>query len=302
LENRPTHQEMTKELKSKLTKDELNNEFSKKASLEDVKTLIENDLSKIELKREYSNLKSDINENHEYIKRITSDYASKLDIEKLNNHLDMYVKHTEFTEQLNLKATKQSVNNALNRKINTSDLDILLLNKADNTIVDELNNSISNMVSINHFETQFAKVWEYKIHRQEINNVKEMLQSKIDLYKYEELIKDYSSFKKQTEDELNLQRDKSKQGLINVNTSLQSILTDLNKRFQDSELDCAKDKLVDMEQNINKLSVEIHELNNEMKNNKINQIDPYASVDEVREALIEMRNDFSANLVELKGS
>lgn len=293
---------MTKELKSKLTKDELNNEFSKKASLEDVKTLIENDLSKIELKREYSNLKSDINENHEYIKRITSDYASKLDIEKLNNHLDMYVKHTEFTEQLNLKATKQSVNNALNRKINTSDLDILLLNKADNTIVDELNNSISNMVSINHFETQFAKVWEYKIHRQEINNVKEMLQSKIDLYKYEELIKDYSSFKKQTEDELNLQRDKSKQGLINVNNSLQSILTDLNKRFQDSELDCAKDKLVDMEQNINKLSVEIHELNNEMKNNKINQIDPYASVDEVREALIEMRNDFSANLVELKGS
>lgn len=293
---------MTKELKSKLTKDEFNNEFSKKASLEDVKTLIENDLSKIELKREYSNLKSDINENHEYIKRITSDYASKLDIEKLNNHLDMYVKHTEFTEQLNLKATKQSVNNALNRKINTSDLDILLLNKADNTIVDELNNSISNMVSINHFETQFAKVWEYKIHRQEINNVKEMLQSKIDLYKYEELIKDYSSFKKQTEDELNLQRDKSKQGLINVNNSLQSILTDLNKRFQDSELDCAKDKLVDMEQNINKLSVEIHELNNEMKNNKINQIDPYASVDEVREALIEMRNDFSANLVELKGS
>jgi len=79
---------MTKELKSKLS-DELNNEFSKKVSMEDVKTLLENDLSKIEMKREINNIKNDINENHEYIKRITSDYASKIDLEKLNNNLEM---------------------------------------------------------------------------------------------------------------------------------------------------------------------------------------------------------------------
>lgn len=78
-------------------------------------------------------------------------------------------------------------------------------------------------------------------------------------------------------------------------------MEDLNKRFKESELDEAKAKFIDIEQNINKLSVEIHEINNEIKNNKINQIDPYASVDEVREALIEMRNDFSKNLAELKG-
>jgi hypothetical protein len=45
----------------------------------------------------------------------------------------MYVKHTEFTEELNMKATKQSVNNALNRKINKSDLDVMLISKADNS-------------------------------------------------------------------------------------------------------------------------------------------------------------------------
>lgn len=56
---------MTKELKSKLSKDELNNEISKKVSIEDVKTLLENDLTKMEMKREINNIKNDINENHE---------------------------------------------------------------------------------------------------------------------------------------------------------------------------------------------------------------------------------------------
>jgi len=36
-----------------------------------------------------------------------------------------------FTEQLNTKACKQSLANALNRKVNKSELDLLLSNKAD---------------------------------------------------------------------------------------------------------------------------------------------------------------------------
>lgn len=179
-------------------------------------------------------------------------------------------------------------------------MDILLLNKADTNTVDEINTSINNLVTLDHFETQFAKLWEYKIHRQEMNNIKEMLHLKIDSYKYEELIKEYSSFKKQTEDELNLQRDKSKQVLLTINTSLESITKDLNQRFKDIDSTDAKAKFEDIEMNINKLTVEINELNNEIKKDRVNQIDPYASVDEVREALIEMRNDFSTNLVELK--
>lgn len=133
LENRPTFQELQKELKHKVCYDDLNVELSKKVSLEDVKSLLDNDLSKIEFKKDINNLKIDLEENHQYIKRITSDYASKIDIEKINNQFELYVKHTEFTEELNLKATKQSVNNALNRKINKTDLDVLLISKADNT-------------------------------------------------------------------------------------------------------------------------------------------------------------------------
>jgi len=84
---------------------------------------------------------------------------------------------------LNLKATKQSVTNALNRKINRSDLDVLLIDKASKIEVDELQTLMNNKVNNDHFEIQFAKLYEFKISRQEINNLKEMMLSKIDTYK-----------------------------------------------------------------------------------------------------------------------
>lgn len=48
-----------------MSQDELNVEMSKKVSIDDVKSFIDNDLSKIEFKREVNNLKTDLEENHQ---------------------------------------------------------------------------------------------------------------------------------------------------------------------------------------------------------------------------------------------
>lgn len=52
-------------------------------------------------------------------------------IDEISKKIDEFVTKNEFLEELAKKSDKQSITNALNRKVNKSDLDMLLEKYAD---------------------------------------------------------------------------------------------------------------------------------------------------------------------------
>jgi len=52
-------------------------------------------------------------------------------IDEISKKIDEFVTRNEFLEELAKKSDKQSITNALNRKVNKSDLDMLLEKYAD---------------------------------------------------------------------------------------------------------------------------------------------------------------------------
>jgi len=59
-----------------------------------------------------------------------------------------------------------------------------------------------------------------------------MLSLKSDTYKYDELVKEYASFKTQTEDELNKQRNRAKETLLSLDKSIEGNTTELKSSVQ----------------------------------------------------------------------
>jgi len=155
-------------LDEKVSNDELNLKLNSKISYDDAKSLISNDHFRSDVKNDLNNFKVKIDTLESNLMKIKSEQLQKSEVDKIFGKLDNFVKVNDFNELLELKANKQAVNNALNRKVNKSDLDVILLNKADASSVEELLNMTKTKVSQDYFESQLNTIAETRVDRQEL--------------------------------------------------------------------------------------------------------------------------------------
>lgn len=71
--------------------------------------------------------------------------------EEIFDKIDQKVNINDFDEQLSNKASKKSVTNALHLKLNKSDFETYMALKADNSIIQSLENKISNKLETQAF-------------------------------------------------------------------------------------------------------------------------------------------------------
>jgi len=102
----------------------------------------------------------------------------------MQKKIDDLVSKNEFLEEIAKKSDKQSVTNALNRKVNKSDLDLLLEKFVDKNEINTLNNTLKDeQVTKNEFDNLDKKVNEIRGFNDNILSFKEKI-NKLD-EKYE---------------------------------------------------------------------------------------------------------------------
>lgn len=102
----------------------------------------------------------------------------------MQNKIDDLVSRNEFLEEIAKKSDKQSMTNALNRKVNKSDLDLLLEKFVDKNEINTLNNTLKDeQVNKNEFDNLDKKVNEIRGFNDNILSFKEKI-NKLD-EKYE---------------------------------------------------------------------------------------------------------------------
>lgn len=102
----------------------------------------------------------------------------------MQKKIDDLVSRNEFLEEIAKKSDKQSMTNSLNRKVNKSDLDLLLEKFVDKNEINTLNNTLKEeQVNKNEFDNLNKKVNEIRGFNDNILSFKEKI-NKLD-EKYE---------------------------------------------------------------------------------------------------------------------
>lgn len=97
-------------------------------------------------------------------------------IEEQAKKIDELVTRNEFLEEVAKKSDKQSMNNALNRKVNKSDLDMLLEKYADKSEIMQIkDNQINHSVTKVEFNTMDKKINEIRGFNDSILSFKEKI-------------------------------------------------------------------------------------------------------------------------------
>jgi len=287
LENRPTIQDLENQLEDKVTRDELQLFMSKKVGIDEVKSLVDDKANSIEFKRELNNLFNKYNDLSTQLNDLQRISCTRKEYDLLREALETKVSMSEFNDQLNTKASKQSVSNALHRKANKSDLNVSLSQKAEVSDLTTLQQLIESKVDMEIFEKQIKHLLETRVERQELFSLKESLSLKVDKNQCDNIFHNIKEIKSDVElklKELNKQFD----NIIQTNNeNFERINYDMKHKQDGKEVTSRMNQL---ELNYNRHHSEIEVLKSRF-DNLDKSIDGRATVEEVREALKELKTD-----------
>jgi hypothetical protein len=131
LESKPSTEDILSILKDYVLRSDFQYLLSSKASIDEVKTLLENRVSTQEFKSETTALNNRLEDFYRETNKKLANLVTQREFQALSATVDQKANLNEMMEQLESKANKQSVANALHRKANRADVEALLARKAD---------------------------------------------------------------------------------------------------------------------------------------------------------------------------
>ena len=105
--------------------------MSNKASLDDIKRIIESQVSGSEVRKELNSVNDKLDDLWRETNKKLTNYALQKDFQSLAAQVDQKANLSEMNEQLENKANKQSVSNALHKKANRAEIEVLLSRKVE---------------------------------------------------------------------------------------------------------------------------------------------------------------------------
>ena len=105
--------------------------ISNKASVDEIKRIIESQVSGNEVRKEINSVNEKLDDLWRETNKKFTNYALQKDLQSLSAQLDQKADLAEMNEQLENKANKQSVSNALHKKANRADIEVLLSRKVE---------------------------------------------------------------------------------------------------------------------------------------------------------------------------
>ena len=193
--NRPTNDEILKNLEDKISKNELMYYLNEKPNMEDINSLL-NDKINIREKNCYNevNHKFDLFKNDIINKMINIDnnYVKKNDIINLQNEIDNKANIIDVENALETKEDKDKINSLLKNKIDKNDINMLIDNKLDkNDFFTEIDKKLEGKLDKNYFE-QFLEEYHNNINNY---NVEENIKNKADIKDFQLLNDSYMDYK-----------------------------------------------------------------------------------------------------------
>uniref|UniRef100_A0A7S3IAC5 C1q domain-containing protein n=1 Tax=Fabrea salina TaxID=342563 RepID=A0A7S3IAC5_9CILI len=177
-------------LEDKVSRSDLQYLLTNKASIEEVKAMLDKKLS---LRDFESHLHSFHSRLEEFNRKLNS-LPSEKDFQNLNSSIQEKATWADVEEALENKANKHSVANALHRKMNRSDAESLLSNKADKEAIKELYELIQTKAEKSDLE-DIELTLDSKADKSELSaEVYPELAQKADRNEFEALSKDLRSY------------------------------------------------------------------------------------------------------------
>eukprot|EP00742_Colponemidia_sp_Colp-10_P010428 GILJ01011451.1.p1 GENE.GILJ01011451.1~~GILJ01011451.1.p1 ORF type:complete len:694 (+),score=153.66 GILJ01011451.1:27-2084(+) len=235
LSSKPSIDDLHNATEDKVKRSDMQTALAAKASSDEVRVMLEGKASVADI----SHRTEELHRRCDELKKDLSKKASHHDVHTVTTVLEGKVSVAEFKEQLEQKANKQSVINALARKANKTDIDALLSRKAEVTDLQHVLSSMAHKADEKMVEDLRRSM---AVERKEVDGIfgaKDML--------FKDLTEDLNKVR---EDVRTLRHEAAQQredGASYANHLVQSLRTDLRSEYK-PELDSLHAKLMSQEE------------------------------------------------------
>ena len=279
--NRPTNDEIYKALDEKINKNELFYYLNQKSNIEEVNSLINNKISNIENKNNYSDLsnKFDLfkNEILSRINNLENNFVTKSNLINLQNELDNKANIIDMGNALETKVDKEQIFPFLQNKVDRNEIENIFNNKND---LRQINEEINEKLDKNVFD-QFMKEFNFE------GNYK----NKVDIKDLKLLNNELQEMKQQMGkkiEDIDNDLDKLIESVKEQFQSLNIVINNLeNNKIDNNEIDFEKLKNIDnmLKNKIDQKDVEL--LINKSKNNLLDAINNFKNGENVNMKMFE---------------
>ena len=277
--NRPTNEEILKNIDEKISKNELMYYLNQKPNMEDINSLL-NDKMNIREKNSYNDIahKFDLFKNDIISKMMNMDnnYVKKNDIINLQNEIDN-------------KANIIDVENALETKEDKDRVNLLFKNKIDRNDIDKI---IENKLEKNNYFVEISKKLEEKLNKNDFGRFLEEYHNNMNNYNLEENIKNKVDIKefKLLNDSYMDNKQKMLKKIDDIDNDLDRFIDSVKEQFQSLNL-----VINNLEQNKidnNELNLEKFKNLDNFLSNKVDQKDVEIMINKVKNNLLDTINSF----------
>ena len=277
--NRPTNEEILKNIDEKISKNELMYYLNQKPNMEDINSLL-NDKMNIREKNSYNDIahKFDLFKNDIISKMMNMDnnYVKKNDIINLQNEIDN-------------KANIIDVENALETKEDKDRVNLLFKNKIDRNDIDKI---IENKLEKNNYFVEISKKLEEKLNKNDFGQFLEEYHNNMNNYNLEENIKNKVDIKefKLLNDSYMDNKQKMLKKIDDIDNDLDRFIDSVKEQFQSLNL-----VINNLEQNKidnNELNLEKFKNLDNFLSNKVDQKDVEIMINKVKNNLLDTINSF----------
>ena len=279
--NRPTNDEIYKALDEKINKNELFYYLNQKSNIEEVNSLINDKISNIENKNNYSDLwhKFDLfkNEILNRINNLENNFVTKSNLLNLQNELDNKANIIDMGNALEAKVDKEQIFPLLQNKVDKNEIENIFNNKND---LRQINEEINEKLDKNVFD-QFIKEFNFE------GNYK----NKVDIKDLKLLNNELQEMKQQMGkkiEDMDNDLDRLIESVKEQFQSLNIVINNLeNNKIDSNEIDLEKIKNIDnmLKNKIEQKDVEL--LINKSKNNLLDAINNFKNGENVNMKMFE---------------
>ena len=279
--NRPTNDEIYKALDEKINKNELFYYLNQKSNIEEVNSLINDKISNIENKNNYSDLwhKFDLfkNEILSRINNLENNFVTKSNLLNLQNELDNKANIIDMGNALEAKVDKEQIFPLLQNKVDKNEIENIFNNKSD---LRQINEEINEKLDKNVFD-QFMKEFNFE------GNYK----NKVDIKDLKLLNNELQEMKQQMGkkiEDMDNDLDRLIESVKEQFQSLNIVINNLeNNKIDSNEIDLEKLKNIDnvLKNKIEQKDVEL--LINKSKNNLLDAINNFKNGENVNMKMFE---------------
>ena len=279
--NRPTNDEIYKALDEKINKNELFYYLNQKSNIEEVNSLINDKISNIENKNNYSDLwhKFDLfkNEILSRINNLENNFVTKSNLLNLQNELDNKANIIDMGNALEAKVDKEQIFPLLQNKVDKNEIENIFNNKND---LRQINEEINEKLDKNVFD-QFIKEFNFE------GNYK----NKVDIKDLKLLNNELQEMKQQMGkkiEDMDNDLDRLIESVKEQFQSLNIVINNLeNNKIDSNEIDLEKLKNIDnvLKNKIEQKDVEL--LINKSKNNLLDAINNFKNGENVNMKMFE---------------